>query len=163
MYNGNYLTSTLTTLSTAPAATAASIGLGNVANTSPSGLPISTATQTALNTKLAIANPTYTGILSNVASTFQVDGSGVANCVDLKFNSGTSLITSFSSINTIIPTLATNNCVNNSLANYQPLDATNTLTNLPINLATMNSYFNGFPNDQPVWSMLNSASYTNMI
>jgi hypothetical protein len=57
MYNGNYLTSTLTTLSTAPAPTAASIGLGNVANTAPSDLPISTATQNALKFASSVKQP----------------------------------------------------------------------------------------------------------
>ena len=43
-------TNILTTINQAIATvTPDSIGLGNVANTAPSGLPISTATQTALN------------------------------------------------------------------------------------------------------------------
>lgn len=45
------------------------IGLGNVNNTSDASKPVSTATQTALNLKLDIANPIYTGKLSLTAIT----------------------------------------------------------------------------------------------
>ena len=40
------------------------VGLGNVDNTSDSAKPISTATQTALNTKLALSGGTLTGLLT---------------------------------------------------------------------------------------------------
>ena len=110
-----------------------------------------------------IASPIYTGILSNANSNFQVDNSGIANCLDVKYNGGTSLTTTVSTINNTISTLATNNYVNSSLANYQPLDTTGILSILPINVATANPYFNGFPLDQLVWTTANSATFTNQI
>jgi len=78
--------------------------LSNVANTGPSDLPVSTATQTALNNKLNIANPTYTGMLSNANSNFQVDNTGNVNCYDVKYNGGISLITSFSKLSNVANT-----------------------------------------------------------
>ena len=42
----------------------ADVGLGNVDNTSDLNKPISTATQDALNLKLNVANPTFTGVLT---------------------------------------------------------------------------------------------------
>jgi len=53
----------------AAAITPASLGLGNVDNTSDANKPVSTATQTALNLKANAANPTLTGSLT-------LDGTG---------------------------------------------------------------------------------------
>jgi hypothetical protein len=54
-----------TKVSTAVAAlTKSSVGLGNVDNTSDANKPVSTATQTALNAKLALAGGTMTGALT---------------------------------------------------------------------------------------------------
>jgi hypothetical protein len=80
------------------------VGLGNVANTSPSGLPISTATQTALNAKLSISGPSYTGTLNNANNSFIVDTFGAISCntvgasgnvqrVDLIYSGSASLMT----------------------------------------------------------------------
>ena len=108
---GNITTSDLLYGATANSLITAFSNLSNVANTSPSGLPISTATQTALNNKLNTAAPTYTGMLSNANSNFQVDNTGIVSCLDVKYNGGTSLTTSVSNINTTIssqlPTYAT--------------------------------------------------------
>jgi hypothetical protein len=40
------------------------VGLGNVDNTTDAGKPVSTATQTALDLKAPIANPTFTGTVT---------------------------------------------------------------------------------------------------
>lgn len=45
---------------------AASVGLGNVDNTSDANKPVSTAQQTALNLKANIASPTFTGTVSGI-------------------------------------------------------------------------------------------------
>ena len=47
------------------------VQLGNVDNTSDASKPISTATQTALNSKAPLDNPTFTG---TVGGTFQTNG-----------------------------------------------------------------------------------------
>ena len=91
-------------------------------------------------------------MLSNVNSSFQVDNTGLVNCLDVKYDGGKSLAATVATLNNAIPTLATNNYVNSNLANYQPLDTTDTLTILPINIQSSNPYFEGFPLDQPVWS-----------
>lgn len=46
--------------------TPSDIGLGNVANTADADKPVSNATQTALNAKAPIANPTFTGTVSGI-------------------------------------------------------------------------------------------------
>ncbi len=54
-------------VSTAVAAlTKSSVGLANVDNTSDANKPVSTATQTALDLKAPLANPTFTGTVSGV-------------------------------------------------------------------------------------------------
>ena len=54
-------------VSTAVAAlTKSSVGLGNVDNTSDANKPVSTATQTALDLKAPLADPTFTGTVSGV-------------------------------------------------------------------------------------------------
>jgi trimeric autotransporter adhesin len=50
----------------AAAITASSLGLGNVDNTSDVNKPVSTATQTALDLKAPLANPTFTGTVAGV-------------------------------------------------------------------------------------------------
>ena len=57
--------------------TKADVGLGNADNTSDANKPISTATQTALNAKLALAGGTMTGVLT--ASNPAVTTTGVRN------------------------------------------------------------------------------------
>ena len=56
----------------------AMVGLGAVDNTSDSAKPVSTATQTALDLKANVANPTFTGTLTaptlNASSTLQING-----------------------------------------------------------------------------------------
>jgi hypothetical protein len=49
--------------------TKAQLGLGNVDNTSDLNKPISTATQTALDLKANIANPTFTGTVGGITAT----------------------------------------------------------------------------------------------
>ena len=59
-----------TAVSTAVSAlTKSSVGLGNVDNTSDANKPVSTATQTALDLKAPIANPTFTGTVAGVTKT----------------------------------------------------------------------------------------------
>jgi hypothetical protein len=56
-----------TKISTAVAAlTKSSVGLANVDNTSDANKPVSTATQTALDLKAPLANPTFTGTVAGV-------------------------------------------------------------------------------------------------
>ena len=56
-----------TKISTAVAAlTKSSVGLANVDNTSDASKPVSTATQTALDLKAPLANPTFTGTVAGV-------------------------------------------------------------------------------------------------
>jgi len=59
------------------------VGLGNVNNTSDLNKPISTATQTALDLKATINNPTFTGTVSGVTKTMvglgSVDNTSDAN------------------------------------------------------------------------------------
>jgi hypothetical protein len=69
VYNG-------TTWGAIGTATAASVGLGNVDNTSDINKPVSTATQTALNLKANLASPTFTGTVT--APTFSGALSGNA-------------------------------------------------------------------------------------
>jgi hypothetical protein len=57
------------------------VGLGNVDNTSDANKPVSTATQTALNLKANIANPTFTGTL--IAPTINATTSIQENGVDI--------------------------------------------------------------------------------
>ena len=58
-----------TKISTAVAAlTKSSIGLANVDNTSDANKPVSTATQTALNLKANLANPTFTGTVTSTGA-----------------------------------------------------------------------------------------------
>jgi hypothetical protein len=45
------------------------VGLGNVANTAPSDLPVSTAQLTALNLKANLASPTFTGTVAGITAT----------------------------------------------------------------------------------------------
>lgn len=47
---------------------AADVGLGNVSNLSPANLPVSSATQTALNAKAPLASPTFTGTVSGITA-----------------------------------------------------------------------------------------------
>ncbi len=61
--------------------TSASVGLGNVTNTSDANKPVSTAQQTALNLKANLAGPTFTGIplaptASNGTNTTQIATTG---------------------------------------------------------------------------------------
>ncbi len=57
-----------TKIATAVAAlTKSSVGLGNVDNTSDANKPVSNATQTALDLKAPLANPTFTGTVSGVS------------------------------------------------------------------------------------------------
>ena len=53
---------------TPAAPTAASVGLGNVDNTSDANKPVSTAQQTALNLKANLASPTFTGTVTTAKS-----------------------------------------------------------------------------------------------
>jgi hypothetical protein len=59
------------------------VGLGDVDNTSDANKPVSTATQTALDLKAPIANPTFTGTVSGVTSAMvglgDVDNTSDAN------------------------------------------------------------------------------------
>ena len=45
------------------------VGLGNVANTAPTDLPVSTAQLTALNLKANLASPTFTGTVAGITAT----------------------------------------------------------------------------------------------
>ena len=139
---GNITTSDLFYGASASSLTTALSNLSIVANTSPSGLPISTDTQTALNNKLNKADPTYTGMLSNANSNFQVDNTGLVNCFDLKYNSGTSLTTSVSTLN-----------------NQRQPKLTN-LNNIMNNLTSVNALLPTFtPTDTPSW-FLGVGSFT---
>lgn len=71
-------------VSTAVAAlTKSSVGLGNVDNTSDANKPISTATQTALDLKAPLANPTFTGTVAGITASMvglgNVDNTSDAN------------------------------------------------------------------------------------
>lgn len=59
------------------------VGLGNVDNTTDAGKPISTATQTALDLKASLANPTFTGTVGGVTKSMvglaNVDNTSDAN------------------------------------------------------------------------------------
>ena len=69
-------------VSTAVAAlTKSSVGLGNVDNTSDANKPVSTATQTELDLKAPLANPTFTGTVSGVTKSM-VDLANVDNTSD---------------------------------------------------------------------------------
>ena len=71
-----------TAVSTAVSAlTKSSVGLGNVDNTSDANKPVSTATQTALDLKAPIANPTFTGTVAGVTKS-HVGLSNVDNTSD---------------------------------------------------------------------------------
>jgi hypothetical protein len=63
--------------------TKSDVGLANVDNTTDAGKPISTATQTALDLKAPLANPTFTGTVSGVSATHvglgNVDNTSDAN------------------------------------------------------------------------------------
>jgi hypothetical protein len=65
------------------ALTKSSVGLGNVDNTSDANKPVSTATQTALDLKAPLADPTFTGTVSGVTKTHvglgNVDNTSDAN------------------------------------------------------------------------------------
>ena len=58
------------------------VGLGNVDDTSDLAKPVSTATQTALDLKANLDNPTFTGTITaptiNVSTALQVDGPSIA-------------------------------------------------------------------------------------
>ncbi len=66
----------------------ATIGLGNVDNTSDVAKPISTLTQTALNTKAPLASPTFTGTVTVPTPTGNTDAATKAY-VDTTASSGT--------------------------------------------------------------------------
>jgi hypothetical protein len=115
--SGTSLAATIPTLATAASVSAITptyLGLGNVANTSPSGLPISSAVQTALNGKLNTHNIVYTGFMNNNGLTFTVDTGGnigcnsiqsvdYITCPDLRYNGGTTFLkTSLSNINSTL-------------------------------------------------------------
>ena len=81
--SGTSLAATIPTLATAASVSAITptyLGLGNVANTSPSGLPISTLTQNALNAKVNWLNPNYSGNFNNSDSSFIIGTAGNVNC-----------------------------------------------------------------------------------
>jgi hypothetical protein len=63
-FTGTVTIPTLTVTTTATGITATMVGLGNVDNTSDANKPVSTATQTALDAKLALAGGTMTGALT---------------------------------------------------------------------------------------------------
>ncbi len=73
-------------IATAVAAlTKSSVGLGNIDNTSDADKPVSTATQTALDLKAPIANPTFTGtvILPSTTSIGNVSESDISQLANL--------------------------------------------------------------------------------
>jgi hypothetical protein len=63
-FTGTVTIPTLSVTTTATGITATMVGLGNVDNTSDANKPVSTATQTALDAKLALAGGTMTGALT---------------------------------------------------------------------------------------------------
>ena len=64
--------------------TSSAVGLGNVDNTSDLNKPISTSTQTALNLKAPLNNPTFTGVVNGV---FNGNITGTATTVPITNNS----------------------------------------------------------------------------
>jgi hypothetical protein len=63
------------------ALTKSSVGLANVDNTSDANKPVSTATQTALDLKAPLANPTFTGTVSGITKSM-VGLANVSNTAD---------------------------------------------------------------------------------
>ena len=98
---GNITTSDFFYGSSENSLTTALSKLSNVANTSPSGLPVSAATATALNNKLNKADPTYTGVLSDVNNNFQVDTLGTVNCLDVITHDGLSLTVALANLSNV--------------------------------------------------------------
>ena len=64
------------TVSNLTGLTPAAVGLGNVSNLAPADLPVSTATQTALNLKASLASPTFTGTVGGITASMV----GLGNC-----------------------------------------------------------------------------------
>jgi hypothetical protein len=61
------------------------------------------------------------------------------------------------------PKFTPKNYVDNTSYNLQPLDETGTLAAIPSNISTSNTYFDGFPTDQPSWIVSYGASFTNLL
>ena len=91
---GNVFNTYQTYFSSGASATVTSLSLFNVANTKPSDLPVSTATQTALDLKLPLNNPNMTGVL-NISSTMALYNRGfngiVQNPTSLRFSIGSTM------------------------------------------------------------------------
>ncbi|NDD53258.1 hypothetical protein EBZ39_05190 [bacterium] len=73
----------VTLIGIASLATKQTVGLGEVDNTSDANKPVSTATQTALNLKAPLANPTFTGTVGGITKSMvglgNVDNTSDAN------------------------------------------------------------------------------------
>jgi hypothetical protein len=124
------------------------VGLANVDNTSDASKPVSTATQTALDLKAPIANPTFTGTVSGVSKAMvglgNVDNTSDANkpvstaqqtALNLKANLASPTFTgTVSGITAAMVGLG--NVTNTSDANKPVSTAQQTALNLKANLAS---------------------------
>ena len=166
------------------------VGLGNVANTAPSGLPISTATQTALDLKAPLASPTFTGTVSGITATM-VGLGNVANTSPSGLPISTATQTALhlkaplasptftGAVNGITATMVGLGNVNNTgvsamtLTQSQITGLTTILGTLQPKLNNLNNINNVFnsanalmtnftPTDQIAWNtLLGTGSYTN--
>jgi hypothetical protein len=117
---------------------------------------------------LVNAAPAYLDTLSELSNAIANDpdfSTTILNKIGNVSTTATSALTTTKSIITnILPTLATTSSLNATIGNYQPLDTTNTLSNLPKAVLLSLPYCAGFPVDQPIWNTNStSATFTNMI
>ena len=91
---GNVLNTSQTYFSSGASATVTSLSLFHVANTKPSDLPVSTATQTALNLKADLNNAYLTGVVS-LSNGLAIYNKGIYGIVQhptaLKFSIGSTM------------------------------------------------------------------------
>ena len=91
--------------------TATSLGLGNVANTSPSGLPISNAVSSAMTLKANLSGANFTGTITaptiHASTSLLVGGTDLSD-IYLRTNNSSNTMTSY----------VLNNNLNTTLRNY---------------------------------------------
>jgi len=142
--------------------------VSNINSTISSQLP-TYATQTYVNnavSNLVGSAPESLNTLQELATAIAANENLSTSIVNSIANVGitaSTALTTAKSILTVLPSFATLNYVHDIADTKQPLDETGTLEAIPINISTTDSYFLGFPTDQPVWGvLLDGASYNNV-
>jgi len=134
------------------------VGLGNVDNTSDANKPVSTATQTALNLKANLLNPTFSGTVSGINASM-VGLGNVTNNAQLPLSGGTmtGLLSSIRLTEQLVSTSHSSNVYTLNYNNGSIFFSTNAPTaNFTVNITNIPT---GGTNNQYTITLLYQASF----